>query len=335
MANGDQQTAGNTPAMTDRLGRRIEYLRVSVTDRCDLRCAYCIPKGHRQFGERSGVLNAAEFGRLVGLFAAHGVGRIRLTGGEPLTRPDLLDIVAQVRALPGIHDISLSTNATQLSGQAAALYAAGVRRLNVSLDSLRAERFARITGRDSLRDVLRGLDTAAAVGFSPIKINMVIQPGENEDEVDDMVAFCREHGFVLRFIERMPVGARGKVDCSSLQSLRRRLVETHRLVDAVIPGGGPAHYLKTPQGEMTVGFITPMSQHFCATCNRLRLGANGALYTCLDAAGSIPLGQHMRDGASDETLQTMIAEAIWSRPERHQFDAVRDRSIRLMTVTGG
>lgn len=338
--NDDAQASASREAtLADRWGRRIEYLRISVTDRCDLRCAYCIPKGHREFGERAGVLAPAEFGRLVGLFAARGVGRVRLTGGEPLTRPDLIEIVDQVRAQPGIHDISLSTNATRLAATAAGLHRAGVRRLNVSLDSLDPKVFASITGRDCLPEVLRGLDAAAAAGFAPIKINMVLQQGVNESEVDAMVDFCRSRGFVLRFIERMPVGSREKLDCTSLQAVRRQLVETHGLVDAVVPGGGPARYLKSPadgaQGGITVGFITPMSQHFCATCNRLRLGADGALYTCLDAAGSVPLGRHLRDGASDEDLQNLIGDAIWSRPERHQFDRVRDRSVRLMAVTGG
>lgn len=331
--------ASREPVLADRWGRRIEYLRISVTDRCDLRCAYCIPKGHREFGERAGVLAPAEFGRLVGLFAARGVGRVRLTGGEPLTRPDLIEIVDQVKAQPGIHDISLSTNATRLAATARELHRAGVRRLNISLDSLDAKVFAAITGRDCLPEVLRGLDAAAAAGFAPIKINMVLQQGVNDGEVDAMVDFCRSRGFVLRFIERMPVGSRDKVDCTSLQAVRRQLVETHGLIDAVVPGGGPARYLKSPadgrQDGITVGFITPMSQHFCATCNRLRLGADGALYTCLDAAGSVPLGRHLRDGASDEDLQKLIGDAIWSRPERHQFDRERDRSVRLMAVTGG
>lgn len=331
--------ASRETVLADRWGRRIEYLRISVTDRCDLRCAYCIPKGHREFGERAGVLAPAEFGRLVGLFAARGVGRVRLTGGEPLTRPDLIEIVDQVKAQPGIHDISLSTNATRLAATAHELHRAGVRRLNISLDSLDPEVFASITGRDCLPEVLRGLDAAAAAGFAPIKINMVLQQGVNESEVDAMVDFCRSRGFVLRFIERMPVGSRDKVDCTSLQAVRRQLVETHGLIDAVVPGGGPARYLKSPadgrQDGITVGFITPMSQHFCATCNRLRLGADGALYTCLDAAGSVPLGQHLRAGASDDDLQKLIGDAIWSRPERHQFDRARDRSVRLMAVTGG
>ncbi|HET6720906.1 MAG TPA: GTP 3',8-cyclase MoaA, partial [Rhodocyclaceae bacterium] len=212
-------------------------------------------------------------------------------------------------------------------------------RLNVSLDSLDRGVFASITGRDCLPEVLRGLDAAAAAGFAPIKINMVLQQGVNDGEVEAMVAFCRSRGFVLRFIERMPVGSRDQVDCTSLQTLRRQLVASHGLVDAVVPGGGPARYLKSPadsaSGGITVGFITPMSQHFCATCNRLRLGADGALYTCLDAAGSLPLGRHLRAGASDAELQKLIGDAIWSRPERHEFDRVRDRSVRLMAVTGG
>ena len=228
----EQQATDQKTTMSDRLGRRIEYLRVSVTDRCDLRCAYCIPKGHRQFGERQGVLNAGEFGRLIGLFAARGVGRVRLTGGEPLTRPDLLEIVQQVHSLPGIHDISLSTNATQLAVQADALYSAGVSRLNVSLDSLNPVRFARITGRDCLTDVLHGLDSAKVAGFSPIKINMVVQQGENEDEIDAMVEFWRKQDFVLRFIERMPVGAAEKVAWTPLQTVQQRLVDTHGLIDA-------------------------------------------------------------------------------------------------------
>ena len=341
MANGiDQdQVAPAEPGLTDRWGRRIEYLRISVTDRCDLRCAYCIPKGHRDFGERAGVLAPAEFGRLVGLFAARGVGRVRLTGGEPLTRPDLIEIVERVRAQPGIHDISLSTNATRLAATARELYRAGVRRLNVSLDSLDRRRFASITGRDCLPEVLHGLDAAAAAGFAPIKINMVLQHGVNESEVGAMVDFCRSRGFVLRFIERMPVGSRAPVDYTSLQTIRRQMVESHGLVDAVVTGGGPARYLKSPaddpQGGITVGFITPLSQHFCATCNRLRLGADGALYTCLDAAGSVPLGRQLRDGASDEQLQKIIDNAVWARPERHQFEHGRDRSVRLMAVTGG
>ena len=324
--------------LSDRLGRRIDYLRVSVTDRCDLRCSYCIPKGHREFSSRKAALSVAEWVRLVGLFSSMGTGRVRLTGGEPLVHPHLVDIAAGVSALPGVHDVSLSTNATQLASHAEALFAAGVRRLNVSLDSLRPEVFAGVTGRDVLADVMRGLDAADAAGFSPIKINMVLQAGVNDGEVGAMVDFCRARGYVLRLIERMPVGSEGPVQTTPLAGIRRQLVETHGLVDAVVAGGGPARYLKSPSGGFTVGFITPMSQHFCATCNRLRLGADGALYTCLDARSSVPLGERLREGASDAELHALITEAVWTRPAEHEFsraDLPRDRRIRLMAVTGG
>ena len=324
----------------DRFGRRISYLRVSVTDRCDLRCRYCIPKGHAGFCERPDVLRAEEFARLVGLFAELGVSRVRLTGGEPLTRADLPEIAGRIGAIAGIDDVSLSTNATQLAAQAVALRAAGVRRLNVSLDSLDRQRFAAIVGRDCLADVLRGLDAASAAGFSPVKINMVIQAGEGagetqDDEIGAMVEYCRARGFVLRLIERMPIGSAATEGWKSLQGIRQRLIDEHGLIDTVVAGGGPARYLGSRDGSLTVGFITPMSQHFCDTCNRVRLAANGDLYTCLDAAGAIPLGAQMRAGADDDALRAAIVMAIWTRPESHAFLERRDRSPRVMSVTGG
>jgi cyclic pyranopterin phosphate synthase len=338
--SGDTRRGKHRPdgVLADRLGRRIDYLRVSVTDRCDLRCSYCIPKGHRAFADRRTTLSVDEWTRLVGLFADMGTGRVRLTGGEPLVHPRLVDIAAGVAALPGVHDISLSTNGTRLAEHAAALARAGVRRLNVSLDTLRRETFAEITGRDALPEVLRGLTAARAAGFVPIKVNMVLQAGINDREVGHMVDFCRAHGYVLRLIERMPVGSAGPVASTPLDGIRRHLVDTHGLVDAVVPGGGPARYLRSPAGDFTVGFITPMSQHFCATCNRLRLGADGALYTCLDARAAVPLGERLRAGANDDELRALIAEAVWVRPAEHEFthaDRPRDRRVRPMAVTGG
>ena len=326
------------PAQTtlaDRVGRRISYLRVSVTDRCDLRCGYCIPKGHAGFCERPDVLCANEFARLVGLFAELGVSRVRLTGGEPLTRADLPEIARSIGGIVGVGDVSLSTNATQLAAQAGALRAAGVRRLNVSLDSLNRQRFAAIVGRDCLDDVLRGLDAASTTDFSPVKINMVVQAGINDDEVGAMVEYCRARGFVLRLIERMPIGSAATEGWKSLQGIRQRLIDEQGLIDTVVAGGGPARYLGSRDGSLTVGFITPMSQHFCDTCNRVRLAANGDLYTCLDAAGAIPLGAQMRAGADDDALRAAIAEAIWTRPESHAFLERRDRTLRIMSVTGG
>jgi cyclic pyranopterin phosphate synthase len=165
-----------------------------------------------------------------------------------------------------------------------------------------------------------------------------LQAGVNDGEIGDMVEFCRCRGYVLRLIERMPVGTAAPSESLTLDAIRRQLVATHGLIDAVVPGGGPARYLRSPSSDFTVGFITPLSQHFCATCNRLRLGADGALYTCLDARGALPLGERMRAGASDAELGALLAEAVWHRPAEHEFsanDRPRDRSIRIMSVTGG
>lgn len=322
--------------LRDRFGRTIDYLRVSVTDRCDLRCSYCLPKGYRDFEDRGDWLDFDEIERVVGVFAQLGVGRVRLTGGEPLLRRGLAQLVGRLKALPGVHDLSLSTNATQLAGQAAALRRAGVARLNVSLDSLRADRLQQITGRDVLGPVLEGLMAAKRAGFGPIKLNMVVLRGVNDDEIDDMAAFCIEHGFVLRLIEAMPVGDSGRsAQFADLQPIRRRLQQRFALLDAAIPGGGPARYLKSPDGRFSVGFITPLSQHFCASCNRVRLSVDGTLYMCLGQDHSLPLRPLLRAGASDAALISAVRTAIDLKPERHEFREAPGKVMRVMARTGG
>lgn len=246
-----------SPNLVDRYGRHINYLRLSVTDRCDLRCAYCIPEGFKGFEEPDHWLTFDEIERLLGLFAGLGLKHVRFTGGEPLLRRNVTELCRRVSSIPGVEDLSLSTNATQLASMARDLKDAGVTRLNVSLDSLRDEAVARINGRPVLDKVLAGLEAAAAAGFAPIKLNMVVMH-ENARDVDDMVAFCMERGYVLRLIELMPMGdtARrmGYVD---LQPVKARLQERFSLVDTVLPGGGPARYLGTADGRFSVGFITP------------------------------------------------------------------------------
>jgi cyclic pyranopterin phosphate synthase len=273
-------TATMPNQLVDRFGRTIEYVRVSVTDRCDLRCFYCMPKGFHDFEEPEQWLTFDEIERVVGAFTRLGVRRIRLTGGEPLVRRDLPDLAGRLAALPGLEDLSLSTNATQLARHAVTLREAGVTRINVSLDSLDAERFRHITN-GSLEKVLGGLMAAKAAGFRPIKINMVAMKGLNEDEIDDMVEFCAEHGFTLRLIETMPMGdsgRRGTDHYLDLQAVRRRLEERFDLIPGVMPGGGPARYVQVAGTDLTIGFITPISQHFCETCNRVRLAVDGTLY---------------------------------------------------------
>lgn len=325
-----------TPALRDRYGRTIDYLRLSVTDRCDLRCSYCLPKGFRDFEEREHCLDLGEIERIVGVFAALGVGRIRLTGGEPLLRRGLAGLASRLTQIPGVHDLSLSTNATQLADQARALRQAGVSRLNVSLDSLRAERLRQITGRDALRPIIAGLMAAKDAGFAPIKLNMVVLRGVNDDEIDDMAAFCIEHGFVLRLIEAMPVGDTGRsAQFVDLQPIRRRLQQRFELLDAAIPGGGPARYLKSADGRFSVGFITPMSQHFCATCNRVRLAVDGTLFMCLGQDHSLALRPLLRSGATEAELTAAVRAAIELKPERHEFHDAPAKLIRVMARTGG
>jgi cyclic pyranopterin phosphate synthase len=321
--------------LIDRFGRRIEYLRLSVTDRCDLRCAYCIPEGFKGFEEPEHWLNFDEVERLLGLFASLGMKRVRLTGGEPLLRRNVVGLVKRIAGLPGIEDISLSTNATQLAGMAQDLKRAGVSRLNVSLDSLRPETVEKINGRPALDKILAGLEGARAAGFAPIKVNMVVMR-ENADEVDDVVAYCMQRGFVLRLIELMPMGDTArKMGYIDLQPIKARLQQRFGLIDTVIAGGGPARYLGTADGKFNVGFITPISQHFCATCNRVRMTVDGVLHLCLGQEDRVDFRAMLRAGASDADLVEAIRTAIDMKPERHEFIEAPQKLVRFMSMTGG
>lgn len=322
--------------LIDRYGRRIEYLRLSVTDRCDLRCSYCMPKDFAGYEEPAHWLRFDEIERLLGLFARRGLRRVRLTGGEPLMRNRVAELAARIKAIPGIDDLSLSTNGTHLEKHAAALRRAGVDRLNVSLDTLIPERFAQITRRDVLPDVLAGLQAARQQGFSPIKINMVWLAGTNTDELERMIAFCREGGFILRLIETMPMGQTGQAaKFSSLAPLIEQLKQRFQLLDGLIPGGGPARYLVSGDGRFSLGFITPISQHFCATCNRVRLTVDGALHLCLGQEDRLDLRGLLRAGASDDELDAALADALQRKPERHEFIEKPERTLRFMSMTGG
>ena len=327
-----------TAPLTDSFQRQIEYLRLSVTDRCDLRCRYCLPEGYREFDEPSHWLNFEEIERVVRAFAALGVRRLRLTGGEPLTRHGLPDLAARLSALPGIEDLSLSTNAVRLAREAKALARAGITRINVSLDSLRPDRFAEITGGGKLAKVLDGLHAARAAGFRPIKINMVAMQGVNDDEFEDMVAFCIGHDFTLRLIETMPVGETGRCaggNYLDLQEVRRTLERRYELIPAVMSGGGPARYWRVAGTELRIGFITPISQHFCETCNRVRLTADGDLLLCLGQEDKLALRPLLRAGINDTDLEQAIRTAIARKPERHEFREKPLQIIRFMSQTGG
>lgn len=323
--------------LSDRFGRSIEYLRLSVTDRCDLRCTYCMPKGFKGFEEPKHWLTFDEIERLLGAFARLGTSRVRLTGGEPLLRRNLPELASRIAALPGIRDLSLSTNATRLDRHAQALKDAGVSRINVSLDSLDRECMEKITGHDSLPKIMTGIMAGKAAGFAPIKINMVAMRGVNDDEIDDMAAFCIEQGFILRLIEAMPMGSTGR-DTSFLDlgPIQARLKQKFDLrPQAIELGGGPARYLTTADGSANIGFITPMSQHFCATCNRVRLAVDGTLYLCLGQEEKFEFLPLLRDGASDAELEAAIRTAIELKPQKHEFREQPGKLIRFMSQTGG
>lgn len=329
---------GSERKFIDPFGRRIEYVRLSVTDKCNLRCFYCLPEGHKDFACSSNKLSFEEITTAMEAFSELGVHRVRITGGEPLLRKDLPVLVKMLADLPHIDDLSLSTNAYLLERDARALKDAGARRINVSLDSLQPDRFREITRGAELERVLAGLDAAREVGLDPVKINMVVMKGINADEAEDMVEFCIEKGFTLRFIETMPLGTSGNEASryyQDLQEVKARLEERYELTPSVMPGGGPARYFRIGGTDLKVGFITPISQHFCETCNRVRMAVDGTLYMCLGQDHSYSLRELLRSGVRGEELKGHLREAIALKPERHEFREKPQQIVRFMSATGG
>jgi cyclic pyranopterin phosphate synthase len=322
--------------LIDPNARRIDTLRVSVTDRCNYRCAYCMPAGGVAHDEREQLLSFEEVAVLVTLFARLGVRRVRLTGGEPTVRRDLPELVRMLRAIEGIEEIALSTNGHLLAALAAPLRAAGVDRLNVSLDSLDAERFRRITGGGDLQRVLKGLEAAAAAGFAAIKINTVAIDGFNDDEIGDLCRFAWSRGWVPRFIEEMPM-AGGQTyrpgRCLSAAAIRARAAQidpaARLLADegGAARGAGPARYYRltggaTPEQPIRrLGIISPMTEHFCDSCNRVRLSASGALHACLGHDDAVDLRGPLRAG-DPAGVERAIRRAVSGKRPGHTFDLV-------------
>jgi len=330
-------TTSNNNTLIDPFNRRIEYIRLSVTDKCNMRCFYCLPKHFKNFEQPEHWLNFDEIERVIAAFAELGVARVRITGGEPLVRKNLSYLVQRLNRLPGVDDLSLSTNATLLTRHAQSLHDAGVARINVSLDSLKPDRFKEITGSE-LQPVLDGLMAAKKAGFAPVKINMLAMKGINDDEIENMVEFCIEHDFTLRFIEIMPVGDTGLKATEhflDLREVKQNLAKRFDLIPGVMPGGGPARYVRIKNTDLRIGFITPISQHFCETCNRVRLSVDGTLYLCLGQDHKYELRPLLRQGISDDGLKNALIEAIAIKPEKHEFKDKPEKIVRFMSMTGG
>jgi GTP 3',8-cyclase len=325
---------GARPRLSDRQGRRIGYLRLSLTEACNFACSYCSPHPHRA-GE--GMPRAA-IARLVRIFAGLGVERVRLTGGEPTLRPDLLDIVRDIAAVPGIAEIALTTNGQLLDRLAAPLREAGVARLNVSLDTLRPERLKRLSGRAaSLPRVLEGLAVAGRAGYASVKTNAVVVRGLNEDELGDLARFAWRRGAIARFIELMPFGEGDPVPIGEVKELL--VAQGVRLAPDATRGWGPARHMRGESGEGAerveglVGFIGPMTESFCADCNRVRIGADGALRACLGGRERVELLPLLAAG-DDAAVAERIREALRAKGDHHDMAASRGK-LPPMVGTGG
>jgi len=331
--------------MLDLYHRQINYIRVSITDKCNLRCIYCKPSQNFHQIERSQILSYEEILRLIRVAVTCGISKVRLTGGEPLVRRDLINLVRSISQLDGVRDIALTTNGVLLDQMAQGLYEAGLHRINVSLDSLNREKYQNITCRDQLDLVLQGIKKAQKIGFSPIKINAVVIRGINDDEVLDLAQLSLNYPFHIRFIEFMPIGNQklwqDKHYFSCLEM--KKIITAYRpLIPSASPGphhssgDGPARLFEFEGAPGKIGFISPLSNHFCSTCNRIRLTADGRLRSCLFSNQEIDIKEAMRSGGSDENLRQIFIKAIENKPvglDRSQFSSLKCN--RFMNSIGG
>ncbi|MFN3586656.1 MAG: GTP 3',8-cyclase MoaA [Moraxellaceae bacterium] len=326
--------------LVDAFQRRIRYLRLSVTDRCDLRCVYCMAED-MQFLPRTEVLRLEELARIARVFVSLGVEKIRLTGGEPLVRQNLPWLVRELAALPGLRELALTTNGMRLAPMAGELRAAGLHRLNISLDSLRADRFRELTRVGDLEAVLAGIRAAQVAGFARPKLNAVILRGRNDDEVADLVAFADAEGCDISFIEEMPLGAIDEHDRAAAlvtsAEIREQLARRFELLPSTENTGGPSRYWRLAGRDTRVGFISPHSHNFCGDCNRVRVTVEGRLLLCLGNEHSLDLRALLREqGADDAQLRAAIVAAMQRKPERHHFDNPdATQPVRFMSMTGG
>jgi len=330
-----------SPTLQDSFSRTVDYLRLSVTDRCDLRCVYCMAED-MTFLPRQQILSLEELEQVAAGFVSLGTRKIRLTGGEPLIRSGIVGLCQRIAALPGLQELCLTTNGSQLVKLAQPLFDSGLHRINVSLDSLDPQRFRELTRTGDLAAVIAGIDAATAAGFTHTKLNCVVMRGRNDDEVIELVTFAAERGLDISFIEEMPLGvisehSRTEAFCSS-DEVRARLSERYTLIPSTDNTQGPSRYWRLAEAPgIRVGFISPHSHNFCATCNRVRLTVEGRLLLCLGNEHSVDLKQILRSHPGDtQRLQQAIVAAMQLKPWRHDFQHHDDvQIVRFMNMTGG
>ena len=318
----------------DGMGRHIHYLRVAVTDRCNFRCQYCMPAEGVEWIEHDKLLRYEELLRIIRAFASLGVDKVRITGGEPLVRKGLVPFLHEVACISGIKEVGLTTNGSLLEEYAPLLKEAGVGRINVSLDTLQPERFTQLTGQDQLTQVLAGIKKAQEVGLTPVKINMVVMKGFNSDEIVDMAKLAIDYPYQIRFIEYMPFRA-GEDYLFTAEEMLQQLVAAG-FTNLIPQRGGscPAKIYTIPESQGSIGFITPVSQHFCNSCNRIRLTPDGYLKPCLLSNEEHSLRELLRAGISDQGLLEKIKDVVWNKPKQHAL-AQGHRAERGMSRIGG
>jgi cyclic pyranopterin phosphate synthase len=334
-------TSGHAPGtLVDKYGRHITYIRLSITDRCDFRCFYCMAE-EMEFLPRDHLLSLEECLRVIRSFVAMGVTKVRITGGEPLVRRNALWLMREAARLEGLKELVVTSNGSQLERYAAEMREAGVKRVNISLDTLRAERFKAITRVGELDKVLRGIDAAIAAGFSGIKLNTVMMRGVNDDEFVDLVRFATDKGIDISFIEEMPLGTvdHPRADTYYGSDDALALLRPHfELVSSAENTGGPARYWRIPGTPTRVGFISPHTHNFCDSCNRVRITCTGELYPCLGQNDALPLMPVLRAHPDDDApLRQAIVDAMGIKPKGHDFnEQMHDpKVVRFMSMTGG
>jgi len=323
--------------MQDQFKRTIDYLRISVTDRCNLRCKYCMPSQGVEWMPHEDILTFEEILRLMRISTQLGFRRFRITGGEPLVRTEILKFLQEGAKIPGVEDLMITTNGLLLPEMALDLKAAGVQRVNISLDTMDPERFDEITRGGDVSKVMKGIFRSLEVGLNPVKINVVVVRDFNTDELPSFLKLAKEYPLHVRFIELMPIGisSEHRDEFVPIQEMKELLGLKEYLPTQAIVGGGPAEYVQPTGYKGSIGFISAMSRHFCNTCNRVRLTSDGKLRPCLHSKHEVSLRDALRNGSSDAAVKDLFSQAVWHKPAEHHMNEEALQGLRVMSQIGG